>query len=130
MPPLADEGCRRHPSLHTSSSARRHRSLAATLRLAGLALILPLCTWPAWAGAAGTTIEVAINGMVCSFCAQGVERSLRSLPATAEVQLDLNKRLLSLTLRPGATIADEQLRRVIRHAGFDVRQIRRLPAGP
>lgn len=109
---------------------RRGRRPLATLRLAGFALLLPLCTWPAWAGGAGTTIEVMVNGMVCSFCAQGVERSLRSLPGTASVQLDLGKRLLSLTLRPGATIADEQLRRLIRNAGFDVRQIRRLPAGP
>lgn len=93
-------------------------------------LLLALLALPSLAGSGASRIEVAINGMVCSFCAQGVERKLRSLPATESVNVNLEQRLVLLTLRPGATIADEQLRSLIRNAGFDVRQIRRLPAAP
>ena len=75
-------------------------------------------------------IDVAINGMVCSFCVQGIERKLSSLPATQSVKVDLEKHLVSISLRPGATISDEQLRKLIRDAGFDVRQIHRLNATP
>jgi len=99
------------------------------LRLAA-SLLLTLLALPGLAGSGASRIEVAINGMVCSFCAQGVERKLRSLPATESVQVNLEQRLVLLTLRPGGTIADEQLRTLIRNAGFDVRQIRRLPAAP
>lgn len=93
-------------------------------------LLLTLLALPSLAGSGASRIEVAINGMVCSFCAQGVERKLRSLPATESVNVNLEQRLVLLTLRPGATIADEQLRSLIRNAGFDVRQIRRLPPAP
>lgn len=93
-------------------------------------MLLPWLGEPGVAGDRATTIEVAINGMVCSFCAQGVERKLRSLPGAESVQVDLSKRLVSVTLRPGATLTDEQLRNLIRNAGYDVRQIRRLPTAP
>jgi len=101
-------------------------------RWAGLAgsLLLALASLPAQAGSAPTRIEVAVNGMVCAFCAQGIERKLRSLPATESVQVNLEQRLVLLTLRPGTTIEEAQLRSLIRNAGFDVRQIRRLPAAP
>lgn len=92
-----------------------------------IALVASLLLLPALAEARPTTIEVAINGMVCSFCAQGIERKLRSLPATESVRVDLEQRLVSLTLKPGGVIADAQLRRLIRDAGFDVRQIQRIP---
>ena len=75
-------------------------------------------------------IEVAINGMVCSFCVQGIERKLRLLPATQAVKVDLQKHLVNITLRPGETIADDQLRKLIRDAGFDVRQIKRIDPAP
>lgn len=105
--------------------SRRSRQLLPLL----LAVAVSLLGDSVRAGGAVTTIEVAINGMVCSFCAQGVERSVRRLPGTDRVELDLTRRLLSVTMRPGATIADEQLRSVIRHAGFEVRQIRRTASG-
>ncbi|MFM7315121.1 MAG: heavy-metal-associated domain-containing protein, partial [Cyanobium sp.] len=81
------------------------------------------------AGGTATNIDMSINGRVCSFCAQGIERTLRSLPGTESVKVDLEQRLVSITLRPGGEIADEQLRRLIRDAGFDVRQIRRSANG-
>ena len=31
------------------------------------------------------TIEMNVNGLVCAFCAQGIEKQLRKFPATPEV---------------------------------------------
>ena len=31
------------------------------------------------------TIEMTVNGLVCAFCAQGIEKKLKKFPATAEV---------------------------------------------
>jgi len=33
------------------------------------------------------TIEMHVNGLVCAFCAQGIEKKLRKFPATADVVL-------------------------------------------
>lgn len=114
------------PSPRAADSRPRPRRGAS---LAGL-LLLALAALPALAGSAPSRIEVAVNGMVCAFCAQGIERKLRSLSATESVQVKLEQRLVLLTLRPGTSIEDSQLRSLIRNAGFDVRQIRRLPAAP
>ena len=33
------------------------------------------------ASARAATIEMAVNGLVCAFCAQGIEKQLRKFPA-------------------------------------------------
>lgn len=71
-------------------------------------------------------IEASINGMVCSFCVQGIEQKLLKLPATESVNVDIQKHLVSITLRKGSSLSDSQLRQVIRDAGFDVRDIKRI----
>jgi len=78
----------------------------------------------------GTRVEVLLLGVDCSLCTEGLERGLRSLAGADAVQLDLERGRLSLTLRPGSTVADATLRELMRHAGFVVRQIRRSPAAP
>ena len=103
---------------------RRHRLALLPLLCASC---LPL---QGLAAEAINRIDVAINGMVCSFCVQGIERKLGSLPATQSVKVDIQKHLVSISLRPGGTLSDEQLRKLIRDAGFDVRQIRRFSTAP
>jgi mercuric ion binding protein len=39
---------------------------------------------------AATSMKFTVNGMVCSFCAQGIEKSLAKMGATKEVFVDLN----------------------------------------
>lgn len=79
---------------------------------------------------ASTRLAVTINGMVCSFCAQGIERNLRTLPATQNVSVDLKHHRVIVTLRPGVTIDDASVRNSIRNAGFDVLEIRRVASDP
>ena len=106
---------------------RRARHLAPAL----LALMAsPLLNLSAWASTGASRIEVAINGMVCSFCVQGIERKIRELPATQAVKVDIKKHLVDITLRQGQSIGDEQLRKLIRDAGFDVQGIKRIQATP
>lgn len=114
---------------------RRHRGLLrrsgslARPGLASLLLVLSLSA-PAWAGVRATRVEVLLQGMDCSLCSEGLERRLRSLPGAEAVQLELERGRLSLTLRPGSTVADETLRELMRNAGFVVRQIRRSSTAP
>ena len=75
-------------------------------------------------------IEVLINGMVCSFCVQGIEKKLRALPETQAVKINLGQHLVDVTLRPGQVLSDAQLRKLIRDAGFDVREIKRFKPAP
>jgi copper chaperone CopZ len=78
---------------------------------------------PAFAG----TIEMEVNGLVCAFCAQGIEKKLRSFPATVDVVVSLEQRLVAVATRDNLDIGDEELRRALTDAGYAVMSIRRAP---
>ena len=71
------------------------------------------------------TIEMTVNGLVCGFCAQGIEKTLRKNAATEDVVVSLEHRLVAVATKPGADIADDVLRTALRDAGYDVKAIAR-----
>jgi copper chaperone CopZ len=71
------------------------------------------------------TIEMEVNGLVCAFCAQGIEKKLRAFPATADVVVSLEERLVAVSTKEGQDIPDEELRRALTDAGYTVVNIRR-----
>lgn len=75
--------------------------------------------------ASATTIELTVNGLVCGFCAQGIEKTFRKNAATQDVLVSLEQRLVAIETKPGADIPDETLRRSLKDAGYDVKAIAR-----
>jgi copper chaperone CopZ len=71
------------------------------------------------------TIELTVNGLVCGFCAQGIEKTLRKNTATSDVFVSLENRLVAIATKPNADIADEVLRKALKDAGYDVKAISR-----
>jgi mercuric ion binding protein len=87
-----------------------------TSRIALLLLTALLAT-----GARAATIELTVNGLVCGFCAQGIEKTLRRNAATDDVFVSLEKRLVAVTTKPDTDIPDEVLRKALQDAGYDVK---------
>jgi copper chaperone CopZ len=75
--------------------------------------------------ARAATIEMNVNGLVCAFCAQGIEKKLRKLPATADVVVSLEQRLVAVALKDGQDIPDADLRNALKDAGYTVTAIQR-----
>src|SRR5271169_4485135 len=71
------------------------------------------------------TIEMHVNGLVCAFCAQGIEKQLRKFPATADVVVSLEQKLVAVALKDGQDISDTDLRRALTNAGYTVKTIQR-----
>jgi copper chaperone CopZ len=71
------------------------------------------------------TIEMTVNGLVCAFCAQGIEKKLKKFPATAEVVVSLEHRLVAVALKDGQDIPDADLRKALTDAGYTVKSISR-----
>ena len=76
-------------------------------------------------GADAATIEMNVKGLVCAFCAQGIEKKLRKLPATADVMVSLEQRLVAVSLKDGQDIPDADLRKALTDAGYAVTAIQR-----
>jgi copper chaperone CopZ len=66
-----------------------------------------------------------VNGLVCAFCAQGIEKQLRKFPATDDVVVSLEQRLVAVSLKDGQDIPDKELRTALTNAGYTVKAIER-----
>jgi mercuric ion binding protein len=75
--------------------------------------------------ASAKTIEMDVNGLVCAFCAQGIEKTLKGFPATAGVFVSLEHRIVAVQLKDGQDIADAALSKAITDAGYKLVAIRR-----
>jgi copper chaperone CopZ len=71
------------------------------------------------------TIEMEVNGLVCAFCAQGIEKTMRNNPATQDVVVSLKDKLVAIELKAGKDIDDTQLKKSITDAGYTLVKITR-----
>ncbi len=87
------------------------------------ALALALFTLTA-SMAQADTINAKVNGMVCAFCAQGIEKKLRANNATQDVYVSLENKLVAIALKSGQTMTDDTVKQVITDAGYAVTDIK------
>lgn len=90
-----------------------------------LQVLLAMTLFAVSAIGSAATIEMTVNGLVCAFCAQGIEKKLKKFPATAEVVVSLEHRLVAVALKDGLDIPDADLRKALTDAGYAVKSISR-----
>ena len=69
---------------------------------------------------AATSVKATVNGMVCAFCAQGIEKRLSLMPATKSVFVDLKKKVVAVEAKDGQTLDEKTITAEIVDAGYDV----------
>jgi len=82
-----------------------------------ISLALALATWSSFAA---TSIKATVNGMVCAFCAQGIEKRISSMPATKAVYVDLKRKTVAIEAKEGQTLDGNAITAEITDAGYDV----------
>ena len=70
-------------------------------------------------------IDVKVKGMVCSFCIQGVEKKLSTAKSVEKFNVDLAKSSVFIWLKEAGELSDEQIKKLILDAGYDVEKITR-----
>lgn len=88
-------------------------------------LLMAILLWIVSPFAAAKTVEMEVNGLVCGFCAQGIEKTLKTLPATEGVFVSLENRLVAVKLKDGTDIDDAALHKALKDSGYTVVAIRR-----
>ena len=76
---------------------------------------------------AAQTLKAEVNGMVCAFCAQGIEKKLRALSQTQDVYVSLKDRVVAVQIKDGQTLAPQAVKDLIKDAGYDVVSIESVP---
>lgn len=100
----------------TTRPASIARRLAGALALAAAAA-LPAA---AWAAEAAQSLKLQVNGMVCSFCAQGIEKRLKALPAAGPIFIDLRNKVVAVEPLPGQVLDAQKVASEVREAGYEV----------
>ncbi len=69
---------------------------------------------------AATTVKATVNGMVCAFCAQGIEKRLTKMSATQAVFVDLQNKIVAVQAKDGQKLDEKAITAEITDAGYDV----------
>ncbi len=72
---------------------------------------------------ASTSVKATVNGMVCAFCAQGIEKRLSKLPGAQAVYVDLKQKVVAVQAKEGQTLDDQAIKAEITDAGYDVSKL-------
>ena len=95
----------------------RHPKTGLLALLAGLLIA-------AGPAAAGSTLwRLKVNGMVCSFCAQGVKRKLSTLPGVQSITVDMQSHTISLVTAEGFKGGESSIRKAVQDAGYAMTSI-------
>ncbi len=70
-------------------------------------------------------IEVTVKGMVCSFCAQGIQKKLKAEEAVEKVSVSLESRKVSIATKQGKSLSDDVIRNLLTEAGYSVEKFER-----
>ncbi len=85
-----------------------------------IALVMGIGAFPS---IAANSIKVTVNGMVCAFCAQGIEKRISKMGATKDVFVDLKKKTVAVEAKDGETLDSKAISAEIVDAGYDVVKI-------
>jgi copper chaperone CopZ len=95
-------------------------SLFKTIKsIAIYAAILPATVVFSAANAAEVA-KVTVNGMVCAFCAQGIEKTISKMPQTKAVYVNLDKKIVAVEPKDGQKLDMAKIKAGIVDAGYDV----------
>lgn len=86
-----------------------------------LVLIFMVSSLSAFAG----EVNVKVSGMVCSMCAQGIQKKFSNEPSIKTLNVNMDDKLVTIHTHDGKDIADETIKKLITEAGYNVASITR-----
>ncbi len=76
---------------------------------------------------ASEVAKVTVNGMVCAFCAQGIEKTISKMPQTKAVYVNLDKKIVAVEPKEGQKLDMAKIKAGIVDAGYDVVKTETVP---
>jgi len=71
------------------------------------------------------TITATVNGLVCAFCATGIEKTFKKQPAVEHIKVDLENKLVTINTKPRQNLDDNTITQLLTDAGYSVTAITR-----
>jgi periplasmic mercuric ion binding protein len=68
---------------------------------------------------AGEEVTVGVKGMVCAFCAQGIEKKFKAQPEVEKVQVSLQNKYVKLNFKDDKRVSNEKIIEILKDAGYE-----------
>jgi len=81
-------------------------------------LLILAITFGLSAAISAETIKTTVHGMVCAFCATGIEKTFRKQPEVTSVKVDLARKLVTVHTKPGKTLSDAKVKEIVTYSGY------------
>lgn len=66
----------------------------------------------------GHSVVATVNGLVCDFCAQSIQKMLLKEPGVRDARVDLSAKTVRVQLKDGATLDAARLGKLLEDAGY------------
>jgi len=73
--------------------------------------------------AAGKQYDLRVDGLACPFCSYGIEKKLTKTEGVEKVDIDLKNGLVVVKTADGKTFTEDQLRNIVKDAGFTMKSM-------
>jgi len=70
-------------------------------------------------------VTIAVKGMVCSFCAQGIKKTFLRKEGVESVEVDLDQKVVTIRTKQGGALSDAEVKESIVDAGYEVLSMER-----
>jgi cation transport ATPase len=100
-------------------------AMTRSLLRAAAALVAFALAAPAWAEA--RSARIGVDGMVCAFCAQGIEKRLTKMNETGALYINLAQKVVAVQPKPGRSIDIAKVSAEIVEAGYKVTATQVVP---
>lgn len=74
---------------------------------------------------AASEVKATINGMVCAFCSQGITKKFLNHESVESVKVNLTDKNVTVRVKDGKKLSDEEITEIITGSGFAVVKIER-----
>lgn len=64
-------------------------------------------------------LRVGVKGMVCAFCAQGIEKKFKAQNEIQSIQVSLENKFIKLKFKNGQRLTKEKISQILKEAGYD-----------
>ena len=74
----------------------------------------------------GANVMLRVDGMVCPFCAYGLEKRLEEVPSIDAVLIRVSDGLVQIRTKVDQELSDKALKEAVEKSGFTLREIERV----
>lgn len=94
--------------------------------LAGALLVMAIVSSGAVAQDKTTIYTFQADGLACPFCAYSIEKQVRKIRGVGQIDIDIGRGLVSVTMAGGTTLDEDTARAAVEASGFSFRDFQRV----